>query len=438
MLKSSLYIAAFLVCSTTLFAQKDTTKTEEEDYYPSSLFRNGDCTYNKNIKTVRLKPVGFDLGFPAISLGSNQKLQISFDVLNGDQNSYYYYRILHCDWDWKIDELNTNEYLEGAEYGYIDESSTSINTSIPYVRFFKNFPEEGTKFIMSGNYLLEVYADDQYKEIIARKRFAVTESLVKPTINAKSASTASDRFIKHEVDFKLDISRLGSTVDPFAEVKVVVQQNGRWDNAIMGLKPVFVRGSVLDFDYFRENTFNALNEFRPLNIKSVRHQDIKIKTIKRKKDGTPLVYLLPERSRRFIKYKNYGDINGQYLPYKDHASSSNVEAEYCYVDFHLTTPEVKGASVYIMGELSDWDIQENFCMKYDSMLSAYKLTALLKQGYYDYHYAVKYPGKNKVDFETMEGNHSDATQLYRVWVYFLDKSKGSHRLVGMEQVKSAN
>ena len=41
--------------------------------------------------------------------------------------------------------------------------------------------------------------------------------------------------------------------NPYEQVKVVLMQNYRWDNAITGLKPRYVNGSLLDYNYEEEN-----------------------------------------------------------------------------------------------------------------------------------------------------------------------------------------
>jgi hypothetical protein len=73
----------------------------------------------------------------------------------------------------------------------------------------------------------------------------------------------------HEVDFTIFHENL-PIENPQQEVKVVVMQNNRWDNAIRDLKPLFIRNRALIYDYNRENVFVAGNEFRYFDNRSNR------------------------------------------------------------------------------------------------------------------------------------------------------------------------
>ena len=50
--------------------------------------------------------------------------------------------------------------------------------------------------------------------------------------------------------------------NPFGDIYTVITQNNRWDNAIVGLKPVFVKNDELIYDYEEENLFDGGNEYR--------------------------------------------------------------------------------------------------------------------------------------------------------------------------------
>ena len=64
-----------------------------------------------------------------------------------------------------------------------------------------------------------------------------------------------------EIDFTIYHDNL-NILYPNEEVKVVIMQNNRWDNAIRNLKPLFIRDRMLVYDYNKENVFVAGNEFR--------------------------------------------------------------------------------------------------------------------------------------------------------------------------------
>src|SRR5690606_33648071 len=122
--------------------------------------------------------------------------------------------------------------------------------------------------LVSGNYILKVYNGYNSDEVVITRRFMVVNNKVeiKPTV--KEATNVTERFARQEVDFTVNHQNT-PILNPYDNIKVVLMQNYRWDNAITGLVPRYINGTSLDYNYEEENVFDGSNEFRNFDIKSL-------------------------------------------------------------------------------------------------------------------------------------------------------------------------
>ena len=98
-----------------------------------------------NIKTISFVDNGLN-AIPIFELG--ETFQLQFDDLNGSEDSYYY-KITHCDYDWKQSQLSENEYLNGFDDQPINDYSNSLNALQIYSHYRVVFPNKLTQFKVS-------------------------------------------------------------------------------------------------------------------------------------------------------------------------------------------------------------------------------------------------------------------------------------------------
>lgn len=415
------------------------TKSQaSDDYAADDFLRYDDYIYNDSIKTVMLYKNPSQLNYPIISLNSGETLQLSFDDLGRGYKTYMY-TLIHCTANWKPSDLNNNEYIEGFAEDEIFDFKYSSNTDVPYTHYDVNFPNENMKILNSGNYIIKVYPVNNSDKPILTKRFMVYESHIGVKLDIKRATDVNESYFRQEVDFKLNHDGYDIT-NSYNNLKVVLMQNYRWDNAITGLTPRFINDTELNYDYnSSENVFDANNEFRAFDIKSTQYQTARVKSIVYDKaDKLEHIYLLDDEPRSFKKYYNQPDLNGNFLVKRNGSNDNDTQADYVKVHFSLPYPvPFQDGNLYIIGKFTDWKFKEELKLDYDTLNKRYTKPVLLKQGYYDYVYCfVKDRSKNTGDISTIEGSHYEAENEYSVLVYHRGVNDYYDRLVGFATAKN--
>ncbi|OFX74988.1 MAG: hypothetical protein A2X12_08055 [Bacteroidetes bacterium GWE2_29_8] len=341
----------------------------------------------------------------------------------------YNYTVYLCDYNWEKSILEPNEYIEGFAEGYIRDYKFSFNRLISYIHYEASIPDDMMQITKSGNYVLQVYPDGKKDSIIFTKRFIVYESLITINANIKEAINIEDKFYKQKIDFTINTGTY-NVMNPYTDLKVVVNQNNRWDNAISSLKPKYVNGNNLIYNNDRDNVFNGSNEYRFLDIKSLRYNSFGINNILY--EDTIKVNLIPESSKRFEVYSTRPDIDGNFIIKTEDNNNSETESEYVLVHFFLKTnyPIIDGG-VYVGGGFNNYAIDNRYKMVYNYQRKMYELKLLLKQGYYNYFYMFLPNGENVLDETYFEGSHRETNNLYSIYVYNTELGIKHDRIIGI-------
>lgn len=418
----------------TNYDQNDTLSVQEEivviDYVDES-----NKIIKPNIKTVLFHRKGWDMSPPLIKYATGEKLKLSFDDLDGDVKEYLY-TIVHCDANWEPSDLRKDEYIDGYYEDYIYDYSFSLNTIQPYTHYELIFPTEDLTPILSGNYMLNVFVDHP-DSVCFTRRFMVVEPKVEIEGKIKQATMIKDRNYKQEIDFTIKTGGY-RIVNPYQDMKVVIIQNGRWDNAIRELKPKMVISDTYDYNYDLENVFDGGNEFRSFDVKSLTYNTENVINIDKSYEGYD-IYLRESGRRTFQVYKTEDDINGQMKIKTEDYSTTETEAEYVNVHFFLpyAAPMVD-ADIFIIGQITDWRYSEVSKMAYNYKRKGYDKTLLLKQGYYNYQYILRYHNQSIGDVSFIEGNHWETENNYTIFVYNREFGDDYDRLIGVKHINSLN
>ncbi len=423
-------LALLLLLAVAGYAQQDSTA----EYYRENYLRNADYVYKNNIKTVLLYKEGFEMSKPVVTLNSDDRLVLSFDDLDADYKRYEY-TIVHCDANWEVSDLVPLDYLESFTDDYNDDYQYSVNTMQSYTHYTKTLPNDVIKWRLTGNYLLKVYVEDNPDDVIFTRRFFVVDEKVSVFARVSMTTDVAERNHMQEVRFSINTTGITVT-DPYHEIHVTLQQNGRWDNAITDLQPRLITGNELVYDQDQVNVFNGGNEYRYFDIKSLRYNSFRIQSIEYTPDKGYQVYLYPDKVKRKDVFENVQEsINGKFLIKTEDMNNSEIESEYANVHFFLPykTPLIQG-KLYLMGGLTYWQFLREAELKYNFDKGGFEGSMLLKQGFYNYHYILLPNNSRRGDVTLIEGNFFDTNNEYTFYIYYHPRGARYDRLVNVTTI----
>jgi hypothetical protein len=393
-----------------------------------------DRIYRDNIKSVQFFRDGWRLSYPVAELYGGVNLILKFDDLSNEIKNYNY-KIVHCGSDWRQSNLSETEYLDGMIQDQIDDYKYSFNTYTSYIHYTLKIPNENISFRLSGNYALIIYEGFDESNVVLVQRFMIYENKVNIDAEVTRPLLSSYRETGHQINLKVNFGSF-PVEDPYGDIRVVVMQNGRWDNRKDELQPLFVRDNALIYDNQNDLIFMAGNEFRWFDIKSLRYQSPYVRDISYEA-GEYNVDLFPEENRSNKVYFYEEDINGRFYIEVQEESNDHTDAEYVYINFVMPVdaPSVTGG-YYVFGELTNWHLLEKNKMKYDWDEKAYKLSLFLKQGYYNYHIAYAEDERGIADLSYVEGNNYETENNYMIFIYHYGTTSRYERLVGYQMINS--
>ncbi len=383
----------------------------------------------ENIKTIIFKGPTDDQ-FPVVELGEIITLQ--FDDMSATEQDYYY-KIIHCDYDWTPSRLLKSEYLDGADNQRIIDYQNSYNTLQPYSHYRLRIPNINVRPRVSGNYMLEVY--NSYNELQFSRRFVIYQNLVSVGVALKR-SRDFDAFNAEQL-VELSINTAGfPVVNPKKEIKVVVLQNYYWPTAIYNVPPQYTRGTLLEYRYADKIVFEGGNEFLNFDTSDLRRPSNRINRI----DYRDLYhhYLFTDGYRNDLEYTYNPDINGDFELRTLQGEDQNRESEYTSVHFSLPyDPILNLDEVYVFGKFNNYALEDINRMTYNEENGNMEAAIILKQGFYNYKYVIKREN-GQVELNTVSGNFHFAENQYLALVYYRDFGDVYDSIIGIGTGNSEN
>ena len=103
----------------------------------------------------------------------------------------------------------------------------------------------------------------------------------------------------------------------------------------------------------------------------------------------------------------------------------------------METPVPTG-QIYILGALTDWQLDESSKLIYNTDSKSYQLALLLKQGYYNYLYILKDYKTARSDVAFIEGSHWETENVYTIYVYYREAGGLYDRLIAQQNLGSGH
>ena len=386
--------------------------------------------YNEQIRTLRVER-------EVLMLDDLTPLHISFDEISHDVH-FYTYTVQSL--EFKGDKLAVNnailssEYLQGFPTKDITDYEHSMNTSREYTHYWFDFPNEDMTLTKSGNYRLTIYEDGNPDNKVADVDFCVVEPLVKidTYVRANTDIEFNGRF--QQLDIEINTTALDLR-DP-NEVRLVVTQNNRIDNAVGVDKPTFIEPNRLRYINNKALIFEGGNEYHHFDAFSCFYAGTGIDRVYHELGDYHALLFTDEITQG--QYIHQFDSDGRFVVNAERTNDSDTEAEYMWV--YWTLPMDKpffDGSLYVGGEIFGNELGLSNRMQYDTEAKVYWLTALVKQGGYDYQYWFCGKGsQNKTTTQRVDGSYWQTENEYAVYVYWRPFGARYDRLVGVQVIRS--
>jgi hypothetical protein len=380
-----------------------------------------------NIKTIIFKG-GTDDQFPVVNLGD--PIYLEFDDLLANEQDYYY-RIVHCNYDWTPSSLLKSQYLNGMDNERIVDYENSYSTLQAYSNYKLSIPNDNTGLKVSGNYVLEIY--NSYNELQFSRRFIVYLDQVSVGGVVKRSRDFKYLNEKQVVQFTINANQV-KLVNPNKEVKVAIIQNNLWPTTITNISPQFILGTELVYKYDKETSFFGGNEYFNFDTKDLRAPSSSISRI----ELTDLYnhYLFTDYFRYDRPYTYYPDVNGDFVVRTLQGEDSSRESEYSFIHFKLPYTEKIGLNdVYVFGKYNNYALGEENKMTYNEDTGNLEAVIKMKQGFYNYKYVMKNK-EGDIDMNTISGNFHFTENNYLILVYYRNFGDIYDSIIGVGSANS--
>ncbi|MCA4792551.1 DUF5103 domain-containing protein [Myroides odoratimimus] len=390
----------------------------------------------QNYTADYIKSVGFMSNNRAVTpfFQIGDRFTLVFDDLYGDDSNYFY-RVKAYNYDWTPSKLKQIEYIDGLDRQRIMTYENSFNTLQNYTNYQLTLPAQRYRILKSGNYVLEIYNEDD--EVVIRRKFVLYESLVNVPIQIKRTRNLDVIETKQNVEFSV---LLGDALyqNPVQNIKIAIFQNGRWDSYLTNIKPQYTMGNDLIYKYENETQFWAGNQFLNFDNSDIKQVNNMIGSVTTD-NGIYNTYLYTNESRKSKGYTYFPDINGSFYPRNINGRNPNIEAEYSWVYFSYCPEEdvQKGIDYYVTGLFNDYALVPANKMTYNEEKGYYEQIILVKQGFTNFSYTAVRNGVVDPSIAP-DGNYAMTTNRYQVLVYYRGNNDLHDRVIGIGEASAEN
>jgi len=285
---------------------------------------------------------------------------------------------------------------------------------------------------VSGNYLVQVFDEDNPDEVLLQTRFMLNENTASMTSSVTSR-TDTDYNNRHQ-QISLDAGLDGTDVsDPFNDLRLVVVQNGRPDTRRVIDKPLRIGNRSAVYEHLASLIFPAGNEYRRFEMVNVHYPGLGIDHYD---FAEPYYHAIidTDKIRANDRYEYDEDQSGRYFIREFNSNYPAVDADYIITHFTLESPEMPGMEVYLDGDFVQRRRDADSRMVYDRNRGAYVKTMLLKQGLYNYQY-LTYPAGESAT-AAIEGDKYETVNEYLMLLYHRPPMSRHDRLIGAAVIYS--
>ncbi|MCM1164165.1 MAG: DUF5103 domain-containing protein [Muribaculaceae bacterium] len=388
--------------------------------------------FNPAFKTLEVYVAGNRYAPPVINMADPaDRLIIEFDELSDDRR-YMRYALTHCDARWRPEGLVESEFLDGFNEGVVEQYDYSRATTVHYIHYIIELPNEQMRITQPGNYLLRVYDESDPDNTILQVRFGVMDPAVGVSLQATTRTDIDTNMSHQQLGVRIDTSRL-RPADPFTELRVVITQNGRPDNEVMLVTPQRLGHDEVIYEHLQPLIFDAGNEYRRFETVTLYYPGMGVEWIDRDAPVTNMG-LYPDTPRTMYLYDQTQ--HGRFLIRDATVADSSTEADYVLTHFALEMPQRTDGDIFIEGDLTNRRFDPSSRMVYNHATGRYERSLLLKQGSYNYQYLFVPSGSMRGQTGIVEGDNYQTVNEYTVRVYHRPYGTRFDRLVGVSTIST--
>lgn len=387
--------------------------------------------FDEHFKSLLTRLDGNPLAPPVLVLGSDDRLIVTFDEL-ADDRSYLRYSLIHCNANWQPSGLVEPEFVTGFNFADVEDYEFSRLAATHYVNYRITLPNPAMRFTVSGNYLLQVYRDNDPDNILLQTRFMVSEATAK--VEADLLSVTDVDYNDRHQQMSIIVDATNSQVeDMFNDLMVYVQQNGRLDNEVMVRQPLRISGKKGYYEHLRQLIFPAGNEYRRMETVSVTYPGMGVERVEYHEPyyHATLITDLPRAESSYLYDQTQ---HGRYFIREYNSTESDIEADYMVTHFSLDIPELPVTYIFLDGDFTSRRFNPESIMTFNHATGRYEKSLLLKQGAYNYQYLAVKTGERSGSTSVIEGDFYQTSNEYLVKVYHRRRGERYDRLIGVTMV----
>ena len=383
------------------------------------------AVFSDDIKTLQVRNPDYFMSPPMVRIGTQDRLQINFDII-GEQHEYLRYKLIHCNSDWQPSRLMESEYVDGFNEAEVTDYAYSTNTYVHYVNYNIEIPNADLPVIASGNYLLQVYPENDPDEILLQARFAVSDNIT--GVNGIMTTRTDKGFNSEYQQLILNVDAPGN-INPYQDLIITIEQNNRPETLRTITHPMRVDGSSVIYEHDPALIFESGNEYRRFETVRTDYPGMHVDTVKF--GGTNWHAWLKEDGMRTEKEYVYDSTqHGRFKIDEYNSTDPDLGADYVTVHFSLDAPAIAGADIYVDGDFALNTYGRLNKMEYDFNEGKYHGSIPLKQGSYNYRYVVVPHSTGIPIAAPIEGNKYETSNEYLVKVFLRTPGSRADRLVG--------
>lgn len=405
-------------------ASSDTTDDTETNGPDSTPRESGLdlAPQDESIRTVQLYRGDNEIALPVVERGSAESLTLEFDLM-AQQGRPLSISFQHADRSWSRD-LSPNQILESYHDDRLVDYRTSQGTTVPYVHYTYQFPNDDIRFRLSGNYILRVTDRSRENSVLFERPFFISDQTGRLQAGGQSFVIPGQqrRSLRPVARYQPPQDIRGTS---FGYTACFVR-NGRLPDTRCRDRPQLAQASGLEFELPRSRAFAPTTADYAVDLGSLRGGPSIERT---DRTDVPIDVLLEPDYAQFGGGDFDASLNGQIVVGAAIRGRADPEltAEYVDATFAFVPPEEEplAGGVTVAGSFSGMDPERGMEMQWNPTRARYEREMLLKQGRYQYFYQspddrLKQAARNA---------QSRLQNIYTTFLYYRDPSQGTDRLL---------